>query len=107
MQSQMHNMNINKIILSKYYVHLQQNIDKLINAIESLEADSHLVPREEREKRATGCAIQVSVGLVAESGVNTRFVCLIGGPCTVGIGQVVNLPLKNTIRSYIDIIEGN
>jgi len=25
----------------------------------------------------------------------------------VGSGKVVNLPLKNTIRSYIDIIEGN
>lgn len=32
---------------------------------------------------------------------------LIGGPCTVGVGKVVNLPLKNTIRSYVDIFEGN
>lgn len=25
----------------------------------------------------------------------------------MGVGKVVNLPLKNTIRSYVDIIENN
>lgn len=25
----------------------------------------------------------------------------------MGVGKVVNLPLKNTIRSYVDIFEGN
>lgn len=45
--------------------------------------------------------------MIADIGINTRFVGLIGGPCTIGMGKVVNLPLKNTIRSYVDIFEGN
>lgn len=40
-------------------------------------------------------------------GINTRFSLLVGGPCTVGQGKVVDLPLKRTIRSYVDIVEGN
>lgn len=51
--------------------------------------------------------MQVAVGLLYDLGINTRFVSLIGGPCTVGVGKVVSLPLKNTIRSYVDIFEGN
>jgi protein transport protein SEC23 len=34
-------------------------------------------------------------------------VTLVGGPCTIGPGQVVDLPLKNTIRVYLDIFENN
>jgi hypothetical protein len=54
-----------------------------------------------------GSAIQIAIGLVSDLGISTRFSLLIGGPCTVGLGKVVNLPLKNTIRSYVDIFEGN
>lgn len=92
-----------KMVMSRYYVPIQNNIEKLMKAIGALEHDRHVVPRDQREKRATGCAIQVAVGMLAELGINTRFVMLIGGPCTVGVGKVVNLPLKNTIRSYVDI----
>lgn len=45
--------------------------------------------------------------MICSVGINTRFVGVIGGPCTVGPGQVVDLPLKKTIRVYMDIIEGN
>lgn len=98
---------ISKIIATRHYVPLSTNLPKLLNAIDSLRPDSHKVPRDQREKRATGSALQVALGLVADLGINTRFVGLIGGPCTVGVGKVVNLPLKNTIRSYVDIFEGN
>lgn len=79
------------------------NLERLEKAIESLRSDKHKIPRSERERRATGAAFQVSLGLLSDIGINTRFVCTLGGPCTVGIGKVVNLPLKNTIRSYVDI----
>lgn len=48
--------------------------------------------------------MQIAVNLICNVGVNTRFVSLIGGPCTIGPGQVVDLPLKNTIRVYMDIL---
>jgi len=72
-----------------------------------LQSDRHVQPRDQREKRAVGSAVQIAIGLVSDLGINTRFCLLIGGPCTVGLGKVVNLPLKNTIRSYVDIFEGN
>ena len=45
--------------------------------------------------------------MLCSIGINTRFVSTIAGPCTIGPGQVVDLPLKKTIRVYLDIIEGN
>ena len=51
--------------------------------------------------------MQVAVGLIHNLGINTRFVCTIGGPCTVGVGKIVNIPLKSYIRSYVDIFENN
>ena len=85
-------------------MHLNQhNLAKLEKAIESLKADKHKIPRTDREKRASGAALQVSVGLIHNLGINTRFVCTIGGPCTVGVGKIVNIPLKSHIRSYVDI----
>ena len=38
-------------------------------------------------------------------GVNTRFILTLGGPCTVGPGQIVDLPIKKTIRVYMDIFD--
>lgn len=96
-----------KIINQEYYLPIAQCEGKLISAVEQLQADSHYVPREQREKRATGSAFQVAISLLNEIGINTRFVATIGGPCTIGPGKVVDLPRKKTIRAFVDIIEGN
>lgn len=98
---------INKTIATRYYVPLNSNKHKLQKAVNALQHDKHQIPRDQREKRATGCAIQAAIGLIADLGINTRFSLLVGGPCTVGQGKVVDLPLKRTIRSYVDIVEGN
>ena len=50
--------------------------------------------------------MQVAVGLLANIAINTRFCMIIGGPYTVGVGKVVELPHKYRIRSYADILEG-
>jgi hypothetical protein len=71
--------------------------------VNSLRADSYKIPRDQKEQRATGSALQAAIALLYDLGIHTRFITLIGGPCTVGVGKVVNLPLKNTIRSYVDI----
>ena len=99
---------MNKIVTSRFYVQLNNNnLAKITAAIHSFRPDSHKVPRDQKEQRATGAAFQIAIGLLYDLGINTRFVSLIGGPCTIGVGKVVNLPLKNTIRSYVDIFEGN
>ena len=95
---------VHKIITTRHYVLLNNNnLARLQSAVHSLRADSHKIPRDQKEQRATGSALQVASGLLYDLGINTRFISLIGGPCTVGVGKVVNLPLKNTIRSYVDI----
>lgn len=99
---------INKIITNRHYVILNNNnLTKLTKAIESLREDSRKSPRNQREKRASGVALQIAIGLVHNMGINTRFVSTIGGPCTVGVGKVVNVPRKSHIRSYVDIFENN
>lgn len=98
---------INKTISTRYYVPIHTHRDRLKKAVASLRHDTHQVPRDQREKRAVGCAVQTAIGLLENLGVNTRFCLLLGGPCTVGPGKVVDLPLKRTIRSYVDIIENN
>jgi hypothetical protein len=32
---------------------------------------------------------------------------MIGGPCSIGPGKVVDLPRKKTIRAFVDILENN
>ncbi len=99
---------VHNLVTTRHYTLLNNNnLAKLTAAVRSFRADSHKVPRDQKEQRATGAALQIAIGLLYDLGINTRFVSLIGGPCTVGVGKVVNLPLKNTIRSYVDIFEGN
>lgn len=103
-----HNINFHpKSLVNKYFVPLSKNLDKLIEAVNDLEEDTHFVPKEDREKRASGAAHQIAVNAICPIGINTRFVSILGGPCTIGPGKVVDLPLKKTIRVYMDIIEGS
>lgn len=93
-----------KIVTTRHYVVLNNNnLAKIEKAIQSLKPDQHKQARTDREKRASGAALQISIGLIHNLGINTRFVSTIGGPCTVGVGKIVNVPLKNHIRSYVDI----
>ena len=75
-------------------MHAGTNKKKIISAIEDIEHDTHYVPRENREKRASGAALQVAVNTICSLGINTRFVNIVSGPCTVGPGKVVELPIK-------------
>ena len=90
-----------------YVLNNPHNNAKLQKAIQSLKQDPHKIARTDREKRATGAALQIAIGLAHSLDISTRFVCTIGGPCTVGVGKVVNIPLKSHIRSYVDIFENN
>ena len=75
--------------VSKYYNKIGVNREKILEAIEDIQNDQHYVPRENREKRASGAALQVAINTITSLGINTRFVSIISGPCTVGPGKVV------------------
>lgn len=89
---------------ANYYVPVHANADKLRRCIDSLEPDSFAYdPNNDRQERATGCALQVALSLLESSTICTRIALLISGPCTIGPGQVVGLPLGETMRTFIDM----
>lgn len=53
-----------QVLTNKYYVPLRDNGGKLIQTIDSLKVDKN-VPADEREKRATGCALQIAIGMLS------------------------------------------
>ena len=79
-------------------------MEKLISCINDIDHDRFPYnEKSERQQRATGCALNVAITVADLSGINTRFALLQGGPCTIGPGQVVGLPLKETMRTFLDI----
>lgn len=82
-------------VMNKYYVNISKHLNKLLACIEDLEHDKFpYQDKTHRQQRATGCALNIALTVVDISGVSTRFALLQGGPCTIGPGQVVDLPLK-------------
>jgi len=66
------------------------------------------VPYDERSKRATGNAINVTLSILEICGLKgARIILFLGGPCTIGNGTVVDIKLQQTIRSYVDIDQEN
>jgi protein transport protein SEC23 len=83
-------------------------MNKIIACIEVLEPDSFPYdPNNDRQERATGCALQVALSLIETTPINTRVALLISGPCTIGPGQIVSIPLGETMRTFIDINDNN
>ena len=93
---------------NKFYVKLSDNLNRLVECVEELECDKFpFNDKKERQQRATGCAISIALSVADVSGFNTRFAVLQGGPCTIGPGRVVGLPLKETLRTFMDINDNN
>mgnify|MGYP003362253124 FL=1 len=74
--------------------------------METLEPDSFAVGKQERQHRATGCAVNIAESLLQTTYPHTgaRILVFSGGPCTEGPGQVVGVPYSEPIRSHHDII---
>ena len=58
---------------------------------------------EERQQRATGCALNIALSIIEASNINARLALLISGPCTIGPGKIVDIPFKETMRTFMDI----
>ena len=77
--------------------------------LEDLSPDPWLIPGDERPYRCTGNALSIALALVEASypGQGAKIMTFIGGPCTIGPGQVVGIKLQEVIRSWIDIQKDN
>lgn len=77
--------------------------------LEDLSPDEWPHPSDMRPERCTGVAMAVAVGLLeaAYKGRSARIVTFVGGPPTVGPGVVVDISLKEQLRSHYDLTKGN
>jgi protein transport protein SEC23 len=64
---------------------------------------------DQRPARCTGAALSIATSVLERcvGRVGGRILLFMGGPCTVGPGQVVNRPLVETMRSHLDIQKDN
>jgi protein transport protein SEC23 len=60
-------------------------------------------PSDSRPQRCTGSALNIALAIMEASHVGGRMINFIGGPCTIGPGQVVDIKLEMTIRNYYDL----
>lgn len=82
---------------------------QLTQILESLTKDCWPARNSERAQRCTGTALAVAIGLLetTHQKQSARIEMFIGGPPTVGPGQVVSSELKDTMRSHHDLHKNN
>ena len=95
--------------LKKFVLPISDCETMFTTVLESIQPDPWEVPSGERPFRCTGTAISIAVSLLeaAIPGQGSRILTFIGGPCTHGPGQVVDVRLEEPIRSWIDIDKNN
>lgn len=77
----------------------------LESILEDLQRDPWPVTPDQRIQRCTGVALSVAVGLLESSfpRQGARIMTFIGGPATVGPGQIVGRAKSESIRSHADL----
>jgi protein transport protein SEC23 len=81
----------------------------LTDMLGEMQKDPWSVGTGKRPLRSTGAALSIAVGLLECTYPNTaaRIMLFVGGPCSQGVGQVVDDELKHPIRSHHDIHKDN
>jgi len=82
---------------------------QLTSILEDLSRDCWPCPSAERPQRCTGIAMEIAVGLLETTSKDQsgRIMMFVGGPPTIGPGQVVSTDLKDHIRSHDDLLKGS
>lgn len=77
----------------------------LTKIIEDLQHDPWPVKPELRPQRCTGSALSIAMGMteIAFPNYPVRIMMFLGGPCTAGPGQVVDIEKTSSMRSHRDI----
>jgi len=80
----------------------------LQSVLEEVTVDESAPERGKRSLRATGAAISVATGLLAESHASQggRVMVFTSGPCTTGPGLVVGTDMAENLRSHQDLDKG-
>lgn len=94
---------------ARFLLPVQQAEFQITNVLEQLQRDPWPVANDKRPLRCTGVALNVAVGLLETSFLNTggRIMLFTSGPATEGPGHVVSPELKEPIRSHHDIDRDN
>ena len=81
----------------------------LSSILSELQKDPWPTETSERPLRCTGVAVSLAVSLLESAFPNTgaRLMLFVGGPCTVGPGQVVARELAEPMRSHHDLEREN
>jgi protein transport protein SEC23 len=61
----------------------------------------------ERAQRANGSALKTAINILESGTQFSKVLYFVGGPCTIGLGQVVGISYNENIRSYLDITKEN
>jgi len=95
--------------IKKFVMPISECESVFTTIIETLQPDPWEVARGERALRCTGTALSIATSLLESSypGQGSRILSFIGGPCTYGPGQLVDLKLEEPIRSWMDIDKAN
>eukprot|EP00828_Plagiopyla_frontata_P044585 TRINITY_DN7320_c0_g3_i7.p1 TRINITY_DN7320_c0_g3~~TRINITY_DN7320_c0_g3_i7.p1 ORF type:complete len:463 (-),score=50.67 TRINITY_DN7320_c0_g3_i7:349-1737(-) len=95
-------------IYEKYLIPLSQCEFTLNQILDDLQIDNWETQQGMRQQRSVGTALNIAIGLMEGCPkLGSRAMLFLGGPCTIGPGQVIGLELVETIRSYYDIQKGN
>lgn len=103
------NTQVTPFSLNRFFLPLEQIEFRFIQVLESLSQDEWSVKPGERPLRATGSALNIASLLLQGCYKNNaaRIIVFSSGPDTINPGLIVDLELKNPIRSHHDIDSGN
>lgn len=81
------------------------NKEALLQAIDAIEPEPWPTPDKQRQMRATGRALELTMQLTEFAGLfyGMRLVLFTGGPCTIGPGMTADLDISVLIRKHNEI----
>lgn len=90
--------------IKKFLQPLQDCEFGLNQILDDLCTDPWVVPTDERPQRATGAALNVALSLLEAARLpGARIVSFLAGAASAGPGQVVDIKLEYTIRTFFDL----
>lgn len=94
-------------ILKRFLIPISECEFAFNSILDDLQPDPWPPVPAERSVRANGMALKIAISILEYSCQYSKLLFFVGGPCTYGPGQVVDVKFEETIRSYLDIQKEN